>query len=50
MALVAEWNDLPVGGGVAIVAILTADLRFMLPPGCSNICRRLAVAFGAIII
>ena len=50
MALAAERDDLPVGWGVAIVAILTADLRFMLTPGCSDICRGLAVAFGAIII
>jgi len=50
MALAAERDDLPIGGRVTIVAILATDLRFMLASGCSNVCRRLAVAFNAVII
>lgn len=50
MALATERNDFLCGWWVAIVTILTANLRFMLAPSSSNVCGRLAVTFGAVII
>jgi hypothetical protein len=50
MALAAEWDDLPIAGRVTIMAILATDLRFVFAPGSSDVCRRLTVAFGAVII
>lgn len=50
MALTTERNDLLCRGRVAVVAILAADLCFMLAPGSCNISRSLCVTFGAILI
>lgn len=50
MALAAERYDFLCCGGMAIVTILASDFRFMFAPGSGNVCRRLAVTFGTIIV
>lgn len=50
VALATERNDLPIGGRVPVVTILTANLSFMLATVSSNIRRWFAVTFGAVII
>jgi hypothetical protein len=48
VALAAERYDFPGCGGVSVVAVLTADLGFVLAAICGNVIRRFAMTFGAV--
>ena len=50
MALAAERDNLPCCGRVPIVTVLAADLRLVFGACRSDVGRRFAVTFGAVLI